>query len=165
MKEKNYISAKGLKRLLDEQEQLLLVERPAVIKVIQWAASNGDRSENADYHYGKKKLREIDRRLHFLASRIEAAHVVSLQPSNNDSNHNSATVVRFGATIIIECEETSKQVTLVGVDEVDLEKNYYSWKSPLGQALIGKKIADDCIVSTPQGEVSYIIISIKYDQY
>lgn len=153
---KNYITPLGLKRLFDEQEYLLKEDRPAVTKVVTWAASLGDRSENADYQYGKKRLREIDRRLRFLAKRIDSAEAVDPETINTNK-------VQFGATVIIEDEqEVSKSFSIVGIDETDAGKTYISWRSPIGSALIGKEVGDDILVRTPQGEVEYCIIKISY---
>lgn len=154
--DKNYITPLGLKRLFDEQNYLLKQDRPAVTKVVTWAASLGDRSENADYQYGKKRLREIDRRLRFLAKRIDAAEEVDPEKISTDK-------VQFGATVTIEDEEESKKnFSIVGVDETDTGKTYISWRSPIGSALIGKEVGDEVIVRTPLGEVEYSIVKIKY---
>ena len=154
--EKNYITPKGLKRLFDEQEYLLKVERPNVTKVVTWAASLGDRSENADYQYGKKRLREIDRRLRFLAKRIDGAEEIDPESIASDK-------VQFGATVEIEGEEDqSRTYRIVGIDETDTKKGYISWKSPIGKALIGKSVDDDVTVQTPLGKVEYCITKIEY---
>jgi transcription elongation factor GreB len=154
--EKNYITPLGLKKLMDEQEHLLKVERPEVTKVVTWAASLGDRSENADYQYGKKRLREIDRRLRFLAKRIDAAEVVNPEEITSEK-------VQFGASIIIEDDEgKEKSYSIVGVDETNTEKSYISWKSPIGRALLGKEEGDEVIVRTPQGDVEYTLNLIEY---
>lgn len=157
MKEKNYITPRGFKRLQDELHQLLRVERPEVTKTVAWAASNGDRSENADYLYGKKRLREIDRRVRFLSFRIELAVVVD--PLNVKSEK-----VQFGATVTIADEESGeeKKISIVGVDEIDTEKNQLSWKSPLGSSLIGKEVGDTILLKIPIGTRSYEIIEIDY---
>ncbi len=154
--QKNYITPTGLKRLFDEQEWLLKEERPRVTKVVTWAASLGDRSENADYQYGKKRLREIDRRLRFLAKRIDSAEEVD--PKSIDSKK-----IQFGATVLIEDEEENKKkLSIVGIDETDTKKGYISWISPIAKALLGKEIGDDVTVQTPLGEVEYNIIKIEY---
>src|SRR5678809_1226580 len=129
---KNYITPSGLQRLKDEHRFLLSKERPAVTQVVAWAASNGDRSENADYQYGKRRLREIDRRIRFLTKRIDAAEVVDPQAPRSGR---AATHVFFGATVRYANATGNERVaSIVGVDEVDLERHYISWVSPLAQA-------------------------------
>lgn len=156
IKKTNYISPKGHQRLVNELNELLLVERPKITSLIQWAASNGDRSENADYLYGRKRLREIDRRLRFLNSRINEALIVD--PMQVKSNK-----VQFGATVTV-CDEEGNEKTysIVGVDEVDTSKGYLSWRSPIGSALLSKEEGDEVSVHTPQGEISLEVISIEY---
>ena len=156
-KEKNYITPKGFQRLQDELHQLSRVERPEVTKTVAWAASNGDRSENADYIYGKKRLREIDRRVRFLTSRIDLAVVVD--PAQIKSKR-----VQFGATVTVvdEEDESSKTISIVGVDEIKTEKNQISWRSPLGSSLIGKEVGDTILFRTPIGTKTYEIIEIIY---
>ena len=131
---KNYITPTGLQRLRDELKFLLTRERPAVTQVVAWAASNGDRSENADYQYGKRKLRQIDRRIRFLRKRIDAAEVVDpLAPRSG----RAATHVFFGATVrYATAAGTEREVRIVGVDETDLEGSLISWVSPLARALM-----------------------------
>jgi transcription elongation factor GreB len=155
-KEKNYITPKGLKVLQDELHQLSRMERPEVTKTVAWAASNGDRSENADYLYGKKRLREIDKRVRFLLQRIELALIVD--PSGITANK-----VQFGATVIIGDEEgITKMFSIVGVDEIDTARGLISWRSPIGSSLIGKEVGDTIDVHTPKGVISYEIIEIIY---
>ena len=152
----NYITPRGHQKLLDELEQLLRVERPEVTKLVQWAASNGDRSENADYLYGKKRLREIDRRVRFLTQRLDAALVV-------DPVSIKSTKVQFGATLeVIDDEENIKTYSIVGVDEVDTAKGRISWQSPIGKSLIGRKEGDEVLVKIPAGEVTLEIVKITY---
>jgi transcription elongation factor GreB len=156
--EKNYITPKGLKRLQDELSHLLKTERPEITKTIAWAASNGDRSENADYIYGKKRLREIDKRIRFLTQRIEAAVVV-------DPTSVIADRVQFGATVEIEDEEgESRIISVVGIDEINTDKGFLSWRSPIGSALIGKMVGDTIEVQTPKGLSSFEIIEIIYQE-
>lgn len=156
MVKNNYITPQGHKRLVDELEQLLRVERPEVTKLVQWAASNGDRSENADYLYGKRRLREIDRRLRFLNQRLDAAVIV-------DPTKSKSSKVQFGATVEVCDEEgNSKIFTIVGVDEVDTTKGRISWQSPIGKNLIGKEEGDEVIIKVPAGEISYEVVSILY---
>src|ERR671921_822556 len=133
---KNYITPSGLQRLKDEHKFLLTKERPAVTQVVAWAASNGDRSENADYQYGKKRLRQIDSRIRFLTKRIDAAEVVDPEAPRGAQ---AAARIFFGATVRYEnASGEEKEVRIVGVDEVDLDRNYISWVSPLARALMKK---------------------------
>ena len=156
-KEKNYITPKGFQRLQDELHQLARIERPEVTKTVAWAASNGDRSENADYIYGKKRLREIDRRVRFLTGRIDKAIVV-------DPTKSISSKVQFGATVTLEDEDdgSTKTISIVGVDEINTEKNLLSWRSPLGSSLIGKEVGDTILVRIPIGTKTYEIINIVY---
>lgn len=156
-KEKNYITPKGFKRLQDELHQLSRVERPEVTKTVAWAASNGDRSENADYIYGKKRMREIDKRVRFLTMRIELAVVVDPTGVKSDK-------VQFGATVTLSDEEDGeeKTISIVGVDEIMTSKNQISWRSPLGSSLIGKQVGDTILLKIPKGTKSYEIIEIVY---
>ena len=131
---KNYITPSGLQRLKDEHRFLLTRERPAVTQVVAWAAGNGDRSENADYQYGKRRLRQIDRRIRFLTKRIDAADVVD--PESPRAGR-AATQVFFGATVrYASADGTERVVSIVGTDEVDLHRNHISWVSPLARALM-----------------------------
>src|SRR3954470_6349032 len=131
---KNYITPIGLQRLRDERRFLLTRERPAVTQVVAWAASNGDRSENADYQYGKRRLREIDRRIRFLTKRIDAAEIVDPEAPRAGR---AAKQVFFGATVrYANAEGVERLARVVGLDEVDLERHYISWKSPLARALM-----------------------------
>src|SRR5471030_957687 len=131
---RNYITPSGLQRLKDEHRFLLTKERPAVTQVVAWAASNGDRSENADYQYNKRRLREIDRRIHFLTKRIDAAEVVD--PETPRSGR-AATRVFFGATVrYANASGNERVVSVVGTDEVDLDRSHISWVSPLARAMI-----------------------------
>ncbi len=156
MVKNNYITPKGHKKLADELDHLLRTERPEVTRLVQWAASNGDRSENADYLYGKKRLREIDRRIRFLTQRLDAAVVVD--PTTIQSEK-----VQFGATVEVHDEDgKSKIFTIVGVDEVDTEKGRISWQSPIGKNLLGKTEGDEVIFQVPAGEMAYEVISIHY---
>lgn len=155
-KEKNYITPKGMMVLQAELHQLVRIERPEVTKVVAWAASNGDRSENADYIYGKKRLREIDKRVRFLTLRIELAIVVDPTTIKTDK-------VQFGASVQIEDDEgNSKMISIVGVDEIDTAKGLISWRSPIGSSLIGKEVGDTIEVLTPKGKIAYEIVEIIY---
>jgi transcription elongation factor GreB len=156
MEKNNYISPRGHQKLLSELEQLLKSERPQVTNLIQWAASNGDRSENADYIYGKRRLREIDRRIRFLSQRLDAAVIVDVEKIVSQK-------VQFGATVEICDEEgTLKTFTIVGVDEVDTAQGRISWQSPIGRALLGKNEGDEVLIRIPAGEVTYEVLSIIY---
>lgn len=156
MERKNYITPQGHQKLVDEFETLLKIERPEITKVIQWAAGNGDRSENADYIYGRRRLREIDRRLRFLKSRLESSLIV-------DPNQIKSQKVQFGATVVTQNENgESKTFTIVGVDEVDTAKGRISWQSPIGRSLIGKEEGEEVSVKVPSGEMVLEIVSIIY---
>jgi transcription elongation factor GreB len=156
MEKNNYISPKGHQKLVDELDQLMKVERPEVTKLVQWAASNGDRSENADYLYGKRRLREIDRRIRFLTQRLDAAVVVDPTKINSQK-------IQFGATVeLLDEEGLKKRFTIVGVDEVDTAKGRISWQSPIGKTLIGKSSGEEVLVKTPSGELTYEVVSIIY---
>jgi transcription elongation factor GreB len=156
MSEKNYITPQGYKKLTDELNQLNRNERPQVCELVQWAAGNGDRSENADYQYGKKRLREIDRRIRFLLSRINAAIVID--PATLNSNK-----VQFGATVTVEDDDGLQKIwIIVGKDEINTQLGRISWLSPIGKALIGKQIGQTATIQTPQGEVNLEVRSIQY---
>lgn len=143
------------KKLSEEYDRLRNIERPDITKVIQWAAGNGDRSENADYIYGKKRLREIDSRLRFLGKRLGDAVVVDPEFVESDT-------IKFGATVTVLENETSKTYHIVGQDEIDLTKNKISWKSPIGKSLLGKEEGDLVEIRTPNGEKELEIILIEY---
>lgn len=159
---KNYITPDGLQRLRDEHRFLLTRERPAVTEVVAWAASNGDRSENADYQYGKRRLREIDRRIRFLTKRIDAAEVVD--PAAPRSGR-AATRVFFGATVRhATADGGEREVCIVGVDEVDLERNHISWVSPLGRALMKSGPGDEVVFHAPGGTQRLRILEVRYER-
>lgn len=156
LKPPNHITPAGLKKIQDELNELLYKERPVLVKTVAWAASNGDRSENADYIYGKKRLREIDRRIHFLQSRLDNIDLVD--PAKLDLDH-----VSFGAIVTIENEDGKKQTyQIVGVDEIDIPNGKISWKSPLAKALIGKKEGDETLVRKPKGDEDVYVVKIEY---
>src|ERR1700720_320697 len=159
---KNYITPSGLQRLKEEHRFLLTRERPAVTKVVAWAASNGDRSENADYQYGKRRLRQIDGRIRFLTKRIDAAEVVD--PESPRAGR-AATQVFFGATVrYANAAGTERVVSVVGVDEVDLDRNHISWMSPLARALM-KSGARDCVVLHAPGTTEQLqILEVRYER-
>jgi transcription elongation factor GreB len=157
---RNYITAGGKQRLKDELEYLLNKDRPAVTAVVSWAARNGDRSENADYHYGKRRLREIDRRIRFLTRRLDLAEVVDLVSAPDDKR---AGRVFFGATVTCTNDKGErKTVTIVGVDEIDLKRNHISWVSPLARALMKSGPGDSVVVRVPDGTEELEIIEVRY---
>lgn len=152
----NYITPQGFEKLRTEYLTLLNDERPKVVVTVTWAASNGDRSENADYQYGKKRLREIDGRLHFLQKRMESAEVIDPKTLKSDK-------VIFGATVVIEDENgDQKTYQIVGSDEFDISKNKISWKSPIATALLGKKIDDEVKIQKPSGDELVVISEILF---
>ncbi len=153
-----YITPAGYKKLADELEGLWKVERPRVTREVEAAAALGDRSENAEYIYGKKRLREIDRRLRFLAKRLESITVVRSSPEQGGR-------VFFGAYVTIIDEEGNETTyRLVGTDEIDLERRWISLSSPIGKALLGKRVGDVVLVRRPKGEVELEVTGIRYDE-
>jgi transcription elongation factor GreB len=159
---KNYITPSGLRRLEDERRFLLTRERRAVTEVVTWAASNGDRSENADYQYGKRRLREIDRRIRFLTKRIEAAEVVDPEAPRGGR---AATQVFFGATVrYANAAGTERAVSIVGVDEVDLDHNHISWQSPLARALMKSGPGDSVVLRAPGTTERLEILEVRYER-
>ena len=158
---KNYITPGGLQRLKDELRFLLTRERPAVTEVVAWAASNGDRSENADYQYGKRRLRQIDGRIRFLTKRIEAAEVVD--PESRRTGQ-AATRAFFGATVrYADAGGTERVVSIVGTDEVDLNRNHVSWVSPLGRALMKSAAGDGVVLQAPGGTTYLTVLEVRYE--
>lgn len=154
--EKNYITPPGFERLRAEYSELLNVERPKVVAVVSWAASNGDRSENADYIYGKRRLREIDSRIKFLRDKIERAEVV-------DPKVLTGSKVVFGSTVkLIDEDEKEHIYQIVGQDEFDIKSGKISWKSPMGSALLGKKVGDEVRIKKPSGDEFVTIESIEF---
>src|SRR5437667_4693856 len=152
---KNYITPNGLQRLKEEHRFLLTRERPAVTEVVAWAASNGDRSENADYQYGKRRLRQIDGRLRFLTKRIEAAEVVDPETPRAGQ---AATRAFFGATVrYANAAGTERVVSIVGADEVDLNRSHISWVSPLGSALMKSAAGDSVVLQVRDGTDSVTV--------
>jgi len=157
---KNYITPSGLQRLRDELRFLLTRERPEVTGVVAWAASNGDRSENADYQYGKRRLREIDRRIRFLTKRIDAAEVVDPETPRRGR---AATHVFFGATVrYADAAGSERVVSIVGVDEVDLNRHHISWISPLARALMKSGPGERVVVRAPGGTQQLEILDVSY---
>jgi len=159
---KNYITPAGLQRLKDEHRFLLTRERPAVTEVVAWAASNGDRSENADYQYGKRRLRQIDGRIRFLTKRIESAEVVD--PEKPRAGQAAARAF-FGATVrYANAAGTERVVSIVGTDEVDLDRNHISWMSPLGRALMKSASGDRVVVQAPGGTAYLDVLDVYYER-
>jgi transcription elongation factor GreB len=154
-----YITAEGLARIRAEYDELFGGERPKVVETVSWAASLGDRSEYADYIYGKRRLREIDRRLGYLAKIMKQAKVVD--PSKQQTRDQ----VRFGATVELADENDDRRVlTLVGDDEADAASGKIGWSAPLARALIGARVGEERIVRLPVGEKSYEVVSIRYPE-
>jgi len=153
---KNYITTRGLERLKSELHELLNVERPKVVEVVAWAASNGDRSENADYQYGKRRLREIDRRIRFLNKRIDAAEVV-------EPTQQKGPKILFGATVtVLDEDESERTYRIVGIDETDAKTGKVSWISPIGQALLQASEGDAVTLKTPRGSEELEIVKVRY---
>ena len=165
---KNYITPSGMKRLKDEALNLLDVERPELVKVIHWAASNGDRSENGDYIYGKKRLREIDKRIRLLTKKLDSAVVID--PEQRDDTDQ----VFFGATVSFQRADSSKStisivgvsskstISIVGVDEADAKKGLVSWISPLATCLLKARSGDTVYLDTPSGREKLTLIAVEY---
>ena len=152
-----FITPEGFRRLKAEYEELFVIERPKIVETVSWAASLGDRSENADYIYGKRRLREIDRRLGHLARIMKAAKIVD--PADQPTRDQ----VRFGATVELADEDDNRRIlTIVGDDEADASAGRVGWSAPVARALIGAKIGDERIVRLPAGEKSYEILTISY---
>ncbi len=154
----NYITPAGRKRLNEELSRLWKVDRPKLVDTIAWAASNGDRSENGDYIYGKRKLREIDRRIRFLSKRLDSAVVVD----NAGKSHER---VYFGATVTVADESGGERtVSIVGVDEIDPGHGRVSWISPIATALLKASVGDVVTLRTPRGREELEILAIRYDE-
>jgi transcription elongation factor GreB len=154
---KNYITPAGHRRLRTELLHLIDEERPEVVKLVSWAASNGDRSENGDYIYGKRRLREIDRRIRFLTKRLDVAEVV------NSSRQENTDQVFFGATVEYATDDgESHTVKIVGIDEVDLDHGHVSWISPIARALLKAKIGDQVTLHTPAGPEPIDVLDVRY---
>ena len=159
---KNYITPAGMERLRDEHRFLLTRERPAVTKVVAWAASNGDRSENADYQYNKRRLRQIDRRIRFLGKRIDAAVVVDPEAPRAGR---AATQVFFAATVrYANAAGAERVVSVVGLDEVDLDRHHISWLSPLARALMKSGPGDRVVLRAPGGTEQLQILEVRYER-
>jgi transcription elongation factor GreB len=159
---KNYITPDGLRRLREEHRFLLVRERPAVTAVVAWAASNGDRSENADYQYGKRRLRAIDRRIRFLTRRINAAEVVDPEAPRAGR---AAAHVFFGATVrFANGAGAERVVSIVGTDEVDLDRHHISWVSPLARALMKSGAGDHVTLRAPGGTERLHVLEVRYER-
>ena len=156
---KNYITPQGYSRLKTELTKLLDSERPELVKTISWAASNGDRSENGDYIYGKKRLREIDHRIHFLNKRLDSAEVV------DPAKRGESDQIYFGATVTyayVRGGKDERTVTIVGVDEVGTKRGQVSWLSPIARVLLKRRSGDIVTLATPAGEAEIEIIGVRY---
>jgi transcription elongation factor GreB len=154
---KNYITPAGYARLRAEWVKLMDVERPQVVEVVHWAASNGDRSENGDYLYGKKRLREIDRRIRFLTKRLELAEVA------DPSVHHGSDQVFFGATVTcVDGQGLERTVTIMGIDEADSLQGQVSWVSPIARALLKSRVGDVVNLMTPQGLQEIEVLQVQY---
>jgi transcription elongation factor GreB len=155
---KNYMTPVGFQRLREELRHLSRVERPQVVEVVSWAAGNGDRSENGDYLYGKKRLREIDRRIRYLTKRLEIAEVV------DPAHRKIVDQVFFGATVTyINERDEEKTITIVGIDEADLDRGQVSWVSPIARALLKARAGDTVELRSPGGLESIEVVAIRYE--
>ena len=154
---KNYITPEGYARLRTELLDLIDNERPKVVEIVHWAASNGDRSENGDYLYGKKRLREIDRRIRFLTKRLEIAEIV------NPSLHAGSDQVYFGATVTyVDDQDVTRTVTIMGIDEADSSLGQVSWISPVARALLKARVGDEVPLPTPSGARTLEVLEVVY---
>ena len=153
---KHYVTPIGMRKYKNELKHLRTVERPEVTATVAWAASNGDRSENADYHYGKRKLRQIDSRIRFLLKRIENAEVID--PATTKSEK-----VTFGATVrVLDDDDNEKVYTIVGIDESDIDRGWISYQAPIASALLKSAEGDYVTYKTPKGEMGVEIVSVEY---
>lgn len=154
---KNYITRAGYERLRNELLELIDHERPKVVEVVHWAASNGDRSENGDYLYGKKRLREIDRRIRFLTKRLEIAEIV------DPLVHQGSDQVFFGATVTVAYPNDKQiTVTIVGIDEANTAQQQISWVSPLARSLLKSRVGDEVLLHTPEGMQPVEVLDVRY---
>ncbi len=154
---KNYITPAGYERLKAELLELMDRERPKMVEVVHWAAGNGDRSENGDYHYGKKRLREIDRRIRFLTQRLELAEIT------DPSIHVGSDQVFFGAKVTYADEEgEERRVTILGIDEADSASGQISWISPVAKALLKSRVGDEVSLETPRGKQMLEVLGVEY---
>lgn len=158
---KNYITPSGLQRLRDEQKFLLNKDRPAMTQMVAWAASNGDRSENADYQYAKRRLRQIDSRIRFLGKRIDSAEVIDPAAPRPAA---AASRVFFGATVTYKDAGGQEHVvSIVGIDEVDLDRRYISWRSPLARALMKASVGERVVLHAPKKTERLEVLDVKYE--
>jgi transcription elongation factor GreB len=157
---RNYMTPGGFARLRRELDQLVSQERPELVATVAWAASNGDRSENADYQYGKKRLRDIDRRIRFLVRRLDRAEVVDpATPRDDDAEPR----VFFGATVTVaNASGDERTLSIVGIDEIDTARGYISWISPMARALLKAREGDTVSVRTPAGTEELDVVSVRY---
>ncbi len=157
---RNYMTPGGFARIKAELEHLVQKERPQLVATVAWAAGNGDRSENGDYIYGKKRLREIDRRIRFLIRRLDAAEVVDPCARREDD---SADQVFFGATVTVrDVRGGERTISIVGVDEIDTARGYVSWISPIARALIKAREGDSVVLRTPSGTEELDVVAVRY---
>jgi transcription elongation factor GreB len=155
---KNYMTPQGAERLRAELRKLMQEDRPKIVEVVHWAAGNGDRSENGDYIYGKKRLREIDRRIRFLSKRLENAEIIDPKVQKGDR-------VFFGATVTVSSEEDGEKIYyIVGIDETDASQGKVSWISPIGKTLIKAKVGDTVTLRSPKGEVELEVLKVEYKE-
>jgi transcription elongation factor GreB len=159
---KNYMTPAGFARLKSELDELLGRERPELVATIAWAAGNGDRSENGDYIYGKRRLREVDRRIRFLIKRLDAAEVVDPTARRDEGEDDR---VYFGATVTVRNgRDEERTVSIVGVDEIDTTRGYISWVSPMARALLKAREGDTVTLNTPGGMEDLDILHVRYEQ-
>lgn len=157
MNQKNYITVAGYARLKEELHNLVTKERPTLVQTINWAAGNGDRSENGDYIYGKRRLREVDKRIHMITKKLEHAEVV------DPKVHEGIETIFFGATVtILRNNEVEQTITIVGQDEIDPLNNHISWTSPLAKALLRKNLGDSFTLSLATGDSVIEILDVQY---
>jgi transcription elongation factor GreB len=158
---RNYMTPGGFARLKRELDDLVARERPSLVATVAWAAGNGDRSENGDYIYGKKRLREIDRRIRFLIRRLDQAEVVDSAARRDDDNDDQ---VFFGATVVVrDAAGATRTISIVGVDEIDVARGYVSWVSPIARALLKSREGDTVTVQTPAGAEELEVVEVSYD--
>jgi transcription elongation factor GreB len=157
---RNYMTPGGFARLRAELDRLVTHERPDLVATVAWAAGNGDRSENGDYIYGKKRLREIDRRIRFLIRRLDVAEVVDPLARRDDE---SADQVFFGATVTVRAGDGERTVSIVGVDEIDTSRGYISWVSPMARALTKAREGDTVVLRTPGGVEEIEVLCVRYE--
>ncbi len=156
---KNYITPQGFERLKTELLDLIDNERPRIVEIVHWAASNGDRSENGDYLYGKKRLREIDRRIRFLTKRLEIAEVV------DPSVHAGSEQIYFGATVTyVDDEGEERTITIMGIDEADSARQQVSWIAPVSRALLKARVGDEVALPTPAGVRTLEVLEVTYPE-